>query len=580
MADSSVATTEARTTAPLAQRAGRALGWNVLFLPIKAVLAVAVSVVLVRGLPRTGFESYAVATSLLATIGLYSDLGIERALPRFVPEIERAYGRRGLLIFVFRITALKLTILAGVGAGLWLAADWLIRSQNLGSDEQARTLLAMIVALLILGAVYDICTQFLYSFFKQKITNLLDIIVAVVKPVLTVGFVALGWGVVGVMLGLLLTTILSVAIAIRQAWRAAGEARVTGTLGRLKVRERESPITVEGIEPSVATATTIEVAGSVATVEAYKAKTTPTQNAQSITRRFINYAALMYFFKITAWLYDTPFIILLFQQSADPRATLYVVVVKVVYNLTGQLLQTLQAPFVGIQTPLFATLHAEGRRAGLKTAYATLSKLQILLLVPTGAGLCIVGANLLNLLYIQKIRATDTLTDADVPLATTALVLVVLFSFTESLISIPVTILTVFERYRIVIAGRLLTMLIAPLLVVSIFLDWGLVVALLIMGSLSVASRLLSLVAVRQYGLYYPVGFLLKVVGATLAFTLPVGTVLALLPPNPVLMFGAVAVSAAIFVGAFKLLGGLDKEDKDRLAAYRIPFNKYIRKYL
>src|SRR5947209_9633775 len=82
--------------APLARRAGGAMLWNVVFLPIKALLAIIVSVVLVRGLLRDGFDAYAIATSLLATIGLYSDLGIERALPRFVPEVERTYGRDGL----------------------------------------------------------------------------------------------------------------------------------------------------------------------------------------------------------------------------------------------------------------------------------------------------------------------------------------------------------------------------------------------------------------------------------------------------------------------------------------------------
>ena len=74
--------------------------------------------------------------------------------------------------------------------------------------------------------------------------------------------------------------------------------------------------------------------------------------------------------------------------------------------------------------------------------------------------------------------------------------------------------------------------------------------------------------------------FLLKVAGATAAFALPLGIVVALLPASPWVMIPAVPVSAAIFVVAFKALGGFDPEDKERLAAYRIPFNKYIRKFL
>src|SRR5262249_43137007 len=50
-------------------------------------------------------------TSLATTIGLYADLGIERSLPRFLPEVEHHEGRAGVVRFMRRVMGLKLLVL-------------------------------------------------------------------------------------------------------------------------------------------------------------------------------------------------------------------------------------------------------------------------------------------------------------------------------------------------------------------------------------------------------------------------------------------------------------------------------------
>src|SRR5258705_11705396 len=62
----------------------------------------------------------ALLTGLTATIGLYADLGIERSLPRFIPEVERREGRAGVARFLWRVIGLKLILVLLCIVGLQL----------------------------------------------------------------------------------------------------------------------------------------------------------------------------------------------------------------------------------------------------------------------------------------------------------------------------------------------------------------------------------------------------------------------------------------------------------------------------
>lgn len=82
---------------PLIERAGWAVFWNAAFFPLKALIGFASSIVIVRLLRIEGFAYYNTAMALLTTLGLLVDLGIERTLPRFYPEVEMRFGRKGVV---------------------------------------------------------------------------------------------------------------------------------------------------------------------------------------------------------------------------------------------------------------------------------------------------------------------------------------------------------------------------------------------------------------------------------------------------------------------------------------------------
>src|SRR5262245_62392345 len=95
----------------LTQRVASAAAWNTLLFPARFVVGLAASVLLFSALTLGEYGVLTLLTGLAATIGVYADLGVERSLPRFIPEVERSGGRAGVARFLRRIIALKLAII-------------------------------------------------------------------------------------------------------------------------------------------------------------------------------------------------------------------------------------------------------------------------------------------------------------------------------------------------------------------------------------------------------------------------------------------------------------------------------------
>src|SRR5215212_7497702 len=118
--------TSKRNSQPLIERAGRAVFWNAAFFPLKALIGFASSIVLVRLLRTDGFYYYNVAMALLATLGLFSDLGIERTLPRFYPEVEMSLGRSGVIRLLTWVSLVKVTVLAVLVGALLVSPGFVL----------------------------------------------------------------------------------------------------------------------------------------------------------------------------------------------------------------------------------------------------------------------------------------------------------------------------------------------------------------------------------------------------------------------------------------------------------------------
>jgi O-antigen/teichoic acid export membrane protein len=525
---------------PLVERAGWAVFWNIAFLPLKVILPVLVSIVLARLLRTEGYALLAVALALLDTLGLFSDLGIERTLPRFYPEVEMLDGRRGILQLLSRISIVKGIVLLVVVLALAAFPRYWIETFSLG--PQGGWLLIIIGVLLVLGAASDISIQLLYTHFRQKSTNALDVLAAVVRPTLTASFVLLGWSVFGALLALLITTAISVSISV---WLAM----------RLVAGMPAEPVARGG--------------------------TVKKPSDKPLRQRIISYAGLNYLINWSVYLYNLDFIVLtlaLFIVVPAERLA-EVAAITLAYKFSNELLRALVVPLTGVQTPLFARLYAEGRIEGLRTAYATITKVLILALLPAAVGLILTSRNLLQVLYGQ--RGGDAVLNPETAttiVACTAILAIGLFG--EAMISVALNVLMVYEEYRAVILARLVSLVSIPLLILLVP-TYGAVGGAIAASVAGLSSRSVALgYGLVKLGLPFPSRFFVRVGTASCAMGIVLLPFLAYLPANLIVTIVMIAVGVATFYVAFKFLGGMDQEDKDRFISLRIPFVRQALRFL
>lgn len=510
--------------------------WNIAFLPLKVLLPLLSGIVVTRLLGKGGFADLALVMALLNTLGLFADFGIERTLPRFYPEIEMRYGRRGVARLLFWVSAVKGAVLLVLVVALAVAPDFWTSSLQLGSEGY--WLLLLVGLLLVLGAASDISVQLLYTHFRQKVTNSLDVLAAVVRPTLAAGFVLLGWGVLGAMLALFITTVLSVGFSMWQAWRLI----------------RAIPE-----EPH------------------RKADTVKRPSNRPLRSRLFLFAGLNYLINWTVYLYDQSFVVLFLSWVlVSDVAIEQVAIIALAYRFTKEFLRALVIPLTGVQTPLFARLYAEGRIDGLKTAYASFTKLLLLALIPAGVGLILVARDLLKLLYGQ-IGLDKVMNPVTTPIVISCTVILAVGLFGEAAISVALNVLMVYEDYKAVLVARLMSLVSVPLLL-ALVPPYGAVGAAVAVSVTALLSRSVALAyGLRRLGLKFPSRFFVRVGSASAVMGFALLPFLAYFPPPaplpnlpwPTLFM--VVLGAAIFFLTFKLLGGIDREDKERFRTMRIP---------
>lgn len=554
----------------LSERVASAAAWNALLFPARLLVGLVANVLLFNALTPAEYGVLALLTGLAATIGLYADPGIERALPRFVPEVERNHGRAGLGRFMRGIVGVKLALVALCLLALALAHQPIIglvlqrEQQHLAAletqaaaahdaAEQAsiageiarqRGLVDLIAArgtwflaavgvLVLFGALYDVAMQFLTAYFKQRAWNLITIVVTLLQPVLIIALLVPGWGLSGVLLGLCLTPVVALLLATQQARRAAA-----------------------AVPPA----------------------TTPVSGDRTLLPRFARFAGMSWLVQLSGWCYDVQF--LTFVLFGLGMRLEQVAVLAFAYKFAKDYLGYAYMPFSGVVTPLLARIRGRDDPAALGDATAALTRLFGLMLFPAGMALAVLTPRLLALLYPAY---TETVTLIAILIAGT---------FLESLLSIPHNVLMVYERYRPVLVSRALALVSVPLLI-ALVPGFGLIGAAIAVAAARVVSRLATVVALRQVlGVNLPWSALARSAGASLLMAVPLALVAQFwpLPPSAAGLDGKLLAAASLaLLGALALagyllalrgLGGIDPADRARFLGLRLPLKAWIARVL
>lgn len=529
---------------PLAAQAGQAVVWNTLFIPARLVAELASMLLLLNGLSLAAFGVLAIIRAGVSLLGTWVDLGIERALPKFIPEIQHSNGRAGVRWLLSRVMIVKLAVLVVVAIGLWLQRGWFIgyladqvnNVGKLGADERALLLdqlnnngwffIGAVVLLLILGAVYDVLMSYLISYFKQRAWNSIGLANNLLQPILISVAVLLGWDITGVVAAMVITALFGVMLA---AWQVARVARTT----------TDEPTTVV---------------------------------PRAVLRRFVPYSSLSYLFNLSDIAASSVFAIF-FLQGLEQAALL-----TVAANLVRQILTYLYMPMVGLQVPLFTRARSGEGGGTLPGAYAAVCRILLLLLIPGSIGLMVLAG---PLILAQAPQYTD---------AVSAIVLLTPLLFVESLLATSQNALMVSERYAPIIVSRVVAFASVPLAALLVPLYGVLGAAIAIGGSRVMAGLVVFVAGRRMLELRFPWRFGLRLLGAAAIMGGALFPIVGLLPPidasvaDRLILAGLIllvaAIGAAIFVAAFRLFGGLDARDRQQLANTRLPLKRLLLKML
>lgn len=521
----------------LGTHATKAAFWNTVLLPAKLGAHLLAQLVLANALPKAEFGVYVLALSVAVTSGSIVDLGTERSVVKFLPEVAGRQGRRGVRSLLSWVFGFKFAVLAPVLAVATLlhATFFHYLDSRVPSDQQdvARivrsehwTIFVAVASLVLVGAFYDVAMQSLVATFKNKSWNIITILVTLLDPIVVTVIVLAGGNIAVVLVGRVLVALAAMVLAGTFAVLAVGQSTD---------EERRYVTAAEYGQPLQ-------------------------------LRRFAFYSALQYALQLTSFITSYAFAALIL-TNADEIAGY-----RVASGSVREILSALTAPIIGIQVPIFTRIFTARDARQLDIAYALVCRFLALVLIPGGVGLSLLIPNLFRILYPKYVS-----------FAGVCIVLIV-FLFSESCLSTGTTVLLTFERYKPVILARTIALLSFPLMFVTA--RWyGAMGAAITSGGLAFLAALAGTLAANAVlPVRYPVGFVGHVGAAAAGMALLVGGLaftVGRVPADPGgglhrLFWIAVTALIAMLGGAvylvlFRRVGGVEQSDIERLRSLRIP---------
>ena len=509
----------------LGHRVSQAVFWNSVMFPLSMILGALTSVWVVRYLGPQQFALYVLLTSVINTLTRYSNFGLPRSIARFLPELRRLDNGAARIRSFLRLSVsvrLGLTLL-GV-ALLYVFTD---RNGAFMGLEGSGRYLAIISSAVVLVGLNELGTYLLHGLFRQRTVNVINLTVGVVQPSLVIVFILLGFDVAGI----LLAVVIANGLACVMSW-------VAGV--------RSLPAVDRAARPAAGLFTgTPDLAGRVS-----------------------RYAGIVYLLDMSKYLQALPFaslMVLGFFEGSRAEALGQVALLAVGYKLVDLAINFLVAATRGIYTPMLAEVHVTRDLQKLRRIFATVSKLQILLCVPAGFGLFVLSREFVVTLFGQEFEPAVGLTRV-----------LVVFLFLNTLVAVPAGVLLTWEKYRYIILSASVSVLGVPALLVGVRLG-GAAGAAFVLGGIGLISRVAeNWGAMREFGLGYPFAFLARVTGASVVFAVVVALTSAAIDLTPLRLIGMVVTGVVLFVVVFRLVGGLDPEERRIIETSNVPLKRLI----
>ena len=516
--------TQTVTAAPgsrggLLHQVSRAVVWNTALLPLVTVSGILLSILVRRSF---GLESgyYDAALGIANSILFYTSLGLSGSLPRFIPELQLTAGRHVAMQLLVRLGTIRIGVVALAILVINVWAVPLAVMLDLGSNGPAY--LRVLSALLIGRAALDFAYRALDSVFRQVNVNTLSLTHGLLDVILVAVVVLMGLGMTGVIAALGISAVVMAIVAV------------------LVVVRQLRPLPREGAHAA---------------------------GWDALRWRVWRLSAVTYIRDLSLYFATPAFASpALMRSLGGPEP---VAIFATSYFVASSTVTMMVSGFRGIYRPAFAHVMSAGDRAELRRAFDLINKVQVLAVVPAGAGLAVMVGDYLPLLYGDPFAAA-------VPIAR---VLVVLL-FTETAFAVGALLLWVDERYGAVLTTQAVVVAGAPLFVWSAG-RFGLLPAALVLGGSRLAASLLGYAEARRlYGVEFPWKFTAKVAVLSLlmsAFLIAVRTVWTTSFPQAIT---CTVLGVFIIALGFKLFRIMGPGEMELIERMNIPGKRLLVRFL
>ena len=511
---------------PLGQQVSRAAFWNTLLLPVIALLNLTFAVLIRR---RFGLFSgvYDVLLGVMQALRDYSSVGIPTGLTKFLPEVASSSGAVAVARFLSQAVFIRLVMLGLVLVPLNVFAVQVSRSLDLGPDGPIY--FRMLSGLVVARVVLDLAVQTLNAFFGQLWSNLLAVTQALLEVSLVGLAILMGYEMSGV-LGALLASSTTVAVL--------GTGFAKRLLGRLDSDREEF-----AARPNLR-GVWLDGQG----------------------KRFFQFSGSMYLIGLAGYFTGMGFAapamaLLLAPQEVAPFAT--------AYKLSFSTVTLVLTSFRGLYRPLFTRLRIRNDPEQLRRAFSALSKAQLVLLVPAGAGLVAMSGDYIPLLFGVEFESAVPIVWVVVPLM-----------YVSTAFNLSAIILSIGEQYRAIFWIQVIPVVAAPIFLLTVS-SLGVTIGAVVFTGAGMLQALFAYLLCRHtYGVQFPWEFAGRMTMVSFVMVVVLFVARAFWITSAVEAIVLTVVGAFTFLVTLRLTGALGQEEAALLRKADFPGHEWLATWL
>ncbi|MEM2869230.1 MAG: flippase [Thermoplasmata archaeon] len=503
------------------------IGWNIFGVVIGSAAGILTSIILARLLGPANYGTLALTLSILNVLVVFSSLGFEFALNKYIPILLEQKMGGAIRSVVARLIVIKLGISIALAVFIFIAAGPI--AEHLFKKPVLANYFRLLGLMVVPYSLEPIFKGVLTGFYMQKFINLVDAGAKILYLVVAATVLIAGQGVAGVLMANLLANLMFVTMAARRSWSVMPEAK----------RGRSFPM-----------------------------------------RPILRYSLFLFVYTIMNFLLGQQLDLLMIgSMLEDVREVAFY---TIAYSLSYMVLSFFSLALMGgITLTYFSELHARKDMEGLRRGYTVMLEYLFVFIIPLAVAGALFAPEILQLLYGRDFATTGALLLLLIYFPTMAMM---------KIGTLTSTFMSAMDQERRLVTSRAIFGGVNILLNLILIPRFGALGALVGTTTASITGSIYECWVVHHsLHPHYPVHFVRTMLGASLiAGGVAILIKHLLIPLNPytgsagaaVILLGAGLPWFGVVLALFIALKPLSPETVEVIGRLPIPFREKVRELL